>query len=77
MTFGLIEERTGRRASRRRDTVSLRPVPDDVAGLLETEPGTVVLTMTNHYWDQHGEPTEYAVDYLGVGRDLSSEYDLD
>ncbi|MET7431986.1 GntR family transcriptional regulator [Streptomyces flaveolus] len=77
MTFGLIEERTGRRASRRRDTVALRPVPEEIAGLLETEPGTVVLTMTNHYWDQEGEPTEYAVDYLGVGRDLSSEYDLD
>ncbi|WP_432169706.1 GntR family transcriptional regulator [Streptomyces sp. 1222.5] len=76
MTFGLIEERTGRRASRRRDTVSLRPVPEDVASLLDAEPGTVVLTMTNHYWDQDGEPTEYAVDYLGVGRDLSSEYDL-
>ncbi|MFF7973855.1 UTRA domain-containing protein [Streptomyces sp. NPDC007905] len=77
MTFGLIEERTGRRASRRRDTVALREVPEDVAALLDTEPGTVVLTMTNHYWDQDGEPTEYAVDYLGVGRDLSSEYDLD
>ncbi|KOG58444.1 GntR family transcriptional regulator [Streptomyces antibioticus] len=77
MTFGLIEERTGRRASRRRDTVALREVPEDVAGLLDTEPGTVVLTMTNHYWDQDGEPTEYAVDYLGVGRNLSSEYDLD
>jgi GntR family transcriptional regulator len=77
MTFGLIEERTGRRASRRRDTVALRPVPEDVAGLLETEPGTVVLTMTNHYWDQNGEPTEYAVDCFGVGRELSSEYDLD
>ncbi|MGW4434715.1 GntR family transcriptional regulator [Streptomyces sp. NPDC004596] len=77
MTFGLIEERTGRRASRRRDTVALREVPEDVADLLDAEPGTVVLTMTNHYWDQNGEPTEYAVDYLGVGRDLSSEYDLD
>lgn len=55
------------------------PVPKDVAGLPDTEPGTVVLTMTghwmtSHYRDQHGEPTEYAVDRLGVGRNLSSEY---
>ncbi|MDX3229383.1 GntR family transcriptional regulator [Streptomyces sp. ME19-01-6] len=77
MTFGLIEERTGRRAVRRRDTVTIQPVPDDVAELLDAEPGTPTLVMTNHYWDQNGDVTEYAVDYLGVGRDLSAEYELD
>ncbi|MGW7604459.1 UTRA domain-containing protein [Streptomyces antimycoticus] len=77
MTFGLIEERTGRRAVRRRDTVTIQPVPEDVAELLDAEPGTPTLVMTNHYWDQNGDVTEYAVDYLGVGRDLSAEYDLD
>ncbi|WUC42306.1 GntR family transcriptional regulator [Streptomyces cellulosae] len=77
MTFGLIEERTGRRVTRRRDTVALREVPADVAAHLEVEAGTRTLAVVNHYWDQHGEPTEYAVDYLGAGRELSSEYDLD
>lgn len=77
MTFGLIEERTGRRVVRRRDTVALREVPEDVAGPLEAEAGTPTLVVINHYWDQNGEPTEYAVDYLGVGRELSSEYDLE
>ncbi|MFZ4152835.1 GntR family transcriptional regulator [Streptomyces pseudogriseolus] len=76
MTFGLIEERTGRRVARRRDTVALREVPTDVAAHLEVEAGTRTLAVVNHYWDQHGEPTEYAVDYLGAGRELSSEYDL-
>lgn len=77
MTFGLIEDRTGRRVARRRDTVALREVPEDVAGPLEVEAGTPTVVVINHYWDQNGEPTEYAVDYLGVGRELSSEYDLD
>ncbi|MEH0543285.1 GntR family transcriptional regulator [Streptomyces sp. B21-105] len=77
MTFGLIEERTGRRVARRRDTVAVRPVPEDVAGYLEAEAGTMTLAVINHYWDQNGEPTEYAVDYLGASRELSSEYDLD
>ncbi|NUK72129.1 GntR family transcriptional regulator [Streptomyces lunaelactis] len=77
MTFGLIEERTGRRVVRRRDTVALREVPAEVAVPLETEAGTQTVVVINHYWDQNGEPTEYAVDYLGVGRELSSEYDLD
>jgi GntR family transcriptional regulator len=77
MTFGLIEERTGRRVARRRDTVALRTVPEEVAGPLEAEAGTPTVVVINHYWDQHGEPTEYAVDYLGVGRELSSEYDLE
>ncbi|MCX4541440.1 GntR family transcriptional regulator [Streptomyces sp. NBC_01565] len=77
MTFGLIEDRTGRRAVRRRDIVSLRPAPADIATLLEVAPGAPTLVMTNHYWDQDGEPTEYAVDYLGPQRALSAEYDLD
>lgn len=77
MTFGLIEERTGRRASRRRDAVSVRSVPDDIASLLDVPAGRDVLVVTNRYWDQHGEPTEYAVDYHAPGRELMSEYDLD
>ncbi|ANJ07167.1 GntR family transcriptional regulator [Streptomyces parvulus] len=77
MTFGLIEERTGRRVSRRRDTVALRKVPEDVSDALEAEAGTTTIVVINHYWDQNGEPTEYAVDYLGAGRELSSEYDLE
>lgn len=76
MTFGLIEDRTGRRAVRRRDTVSQQPAPDDIAPLLEVDAGTLTLVMANHYWDQNGEPTEYAVDYYGAGRQLSAEYDL-
>lgn len=76
MTFGLIEQRTGRRASRRRDVVAIRPVPSDVAELLGVEPGREVLTMTNTYWDQRGEPTEHALDYLGAGRELSAEHAL-
>ncbi|UQI43213.1 GntR family transcriptional regulator [Streptomyces sp. HU2014] len=76
MTFGLIEERTGRRAIRRRDVVALRPVPEDAAPLLGIEAGTLALTMTNYYWDQHGSVTEYAMDFLGVGRQLTAEYDI-
>jgi hypothetical protein len=33
--------------------------------------------MTNRYWDQNGEVTEYALDFLGAGRELSAEYALD
>jgi GntR family transcriptional regulator len=77
MTFGLIEDRTGRRAVRRRDTVTIQLVPDDAADLLEAVAGTPTLMMTNHYWDQNGEVTEYAVDFLGVGRELSADYDLE
>ncbi|NEC30626.1 GntR family transcriptional regulator [Streptomyces sp. SID8111] len=77
MTFGLIEERTGRRVTRRRDTVALRQVPEDVAPHLEVAAGAQAIVVINHYWDQNGDPTEYAVDYLGAGRELSSEYDLE
>ncbi|MEV0446016.1 GntR family transcriptional regulator [Streptomyces spectabilis] len=77
MTFGLIEDRTGRRAVRRRDIVAMCPVPEDIAEVLGVEVGTQALTMTNQYWDQHGEPTEYAQDFLGAGRELSAEYALD
>jgi GntR family transcriptional regulator len=76
MTFGLVEDRTGRRAVRRRDVVSLRLVPEDAAPLLDVQAGTPALTMANHYWDQHGSVTEYATDFLGGGRQLSAEYDL-
>ncbi|MEW2569672.1 GntR family transcriptional regulator [Streptomyces sp. NPDC047070] len=77
MTFGLIEERTGRRAVRRRDLVSMGAMPADIAEIFGVEAGTQALTMTNQYWDQHGEPTEYAQDFLGAGRELSAEYALD
>ncbi|MBB1256356.1 GntR family transcriptional regulator [Streptomyces alkaliterrae] len=76
MTFGLIEERTGRRAVRRRDVVAVRPVPEDLAERLEMSAGTLTLTMANTYWDQHGNVTEYAEDFLGAGRELAAEYDL-
>ena len=77
MTFGLVEERTGRRAVKRRDVVAIRSIPEDVAEVLNVPPGSSGLTMTNCYWDQHGQVTEYAIDYLGNGRELSAEYDLD
>ncbi|PKA32904.1 GntR family transcriptional regulator [Streptomyces sp. SM8] len=76
MTFGLVEERTGRRVARRRDTHEVRPVPLDVAEHLGVPAGTEVLATTNHYWDQRGEPTEYAVDYLAPGRRLVAECDV-
>ncbi|MFF5315908.1 UTRA domain-containing protein, partial [Streptomyces massasporeus] len=76
MTFGLIEERTGRRAVRRRDAVAVRRVPDEAAPFLDVPPGTPVLAWTNHYWDQHGTVTEYATDLLGPDRDLTAEYDM-
>ncbi|MFI6543500.1 GntR family transcriptional regulator [Streptomyces prunicolor] len=77
MTFGLIEDRTGRRAIKRRDTVSIEELPEDVAELLDQAPGTAVLSMVNRYWDQHGQITEYARDYMGPGRVLEAEYDLE
>lgn len=77
MTFGLIEDRTGRRAVRRRDTVSIQSVPEDVAELLDADPDASTLVMTNHYWDQNGDVTEYAVDFFGIGRSVSAEYDLE
>lgn len=76
MTFGLIEERTGRRAVKRRDVVAVKEIPDEAASILSAEPGALTLTMTNYYWDQYGEITEYAEDYLGHGRTLSADYDL-
>ncbi|MFI2232655.1 GntR family transcriptional regulator [Nocardia testacea] len=77
MTFGLVEERTGRRAVRRRDVVALQDAPADIAELLGVDAGSPCLTMTNLYWDQDGNPTEYAVDFLGRDRELSAEYPLD
>jgi DNA-binding GntR family transcriptional regulator len=76
MTFGLVEERTGRRVVKRKDVVSIRPVPAEAAARLETEEGKPALTMTNTYWDQNGAVTEYAEDFLATDRDLSAEYDL-
>jgi GntR family transcriptional regulator len=32
--------------------------------------------MTNQYWDQNGDPIEYALDFLGAGRELSAEYNI-
>lgn len=77
MTFGLIEERTGRRTVHRRDVVAIMPAPAESAEILEVATGTPMLTMTNHYWDQDGNPTEYARDFLGSGRELSAEYPMD
>lgn len=77
MTFGLVEARTARRASRRRDVITIQPVPEDVAALLHVAVGTPALTMTNYYWDQNGDATEYAVDFLANNRELSAEYNLD
>lgn len=76
MTFGLIEDRTGRRSVKRRDVVSIRRVPEDVASLLGLEPGSLVLTMANTYWDQYGQVTEYARDFMGPDRELAADYDL-
>jgi DNA-binding GntR family transcriptional regulator len=76
MTFGLIEDRTGRRAVRRRDVVGLMSVPEDAAELLGVQSGSPALTMSNYYWDQHGSVIEYATDFLGAGRKLTAEYDL-
>jgi DNA-binding GntR family transcriptional regulator len=75
MTFGLIEEKTGRRAVKRRDTVEIREVPEEIAPHLEVEPGSDSLVMINHYWDQKGEPTEFAIDWHGRERGLSMERD--
>ncbi|MER5530898.1 UTRA domain-containing protein [Streptomyces sp. NPDC002677] len=75
--FGLIEDRTGRRAVKRRDVVSLRSVPEDVAPLLALEAGTLALTMANTYWDQHRQVTECARDFMGPDRELAADYDLE
>ncbi|MFB9674186.1 GntR family transcriptional regulator [Streptosporangium vulgare] len=77
MTFGLVEDRAGRRVVRRRDIVAIRPVPEDIAPVLGVESGLPALTMTNLYWDQHNEVTEYAVDFLGPGRELSADHALE
>lgn len=77
MTFGLVEERTGRRAVRRRDVITIRSVPEDAAPMLRVEAGSPVLTMTNQYWDQNGDATEYVVEFLASDRELSAEYNLD
>ncbi|WP_433376973.1 GntR family transcriptional regulator [Streptosporangium sp. CA-115845] len=77
MTFGLVEERTGRRAVRRRDVVAIKPVPEDIASVLGMRNGLPTLTMTNFYWDQQGDVTEYAVDFLAPERELSADYDLE
>ncbi|MGR6998785.1 UTRA domain-containing protein [Yinghuangia aomiensis] len=77
MTFGMVEQRTGRRAVRRRDVIAVRPVLEDVASLMGVTPGAPMLTMVNLYWDQHGDATEYAVDILADGRELSADYALE
>ncbi|MEO3976080.1 UTRA domain-containing protein [Streptomyces sp. CAU 1734] len=76
MTFGFVEQRSGRRAVRRRDAVTLLPAPAEEAALLGAAADTPVLVMSNHYWDQQGSVTEYAVDLFGPGRRLSAEYDI-
>lgn len=73
MTFGLVEERTGRRAARRREVVTFRTVPADITTPLEIETGGTALVKATWYWDQDGTLIEYAVDFLGAGRELSTE----
>lgn len=77
MTFGLVEDRTGRRVVRRRDVVAVRPAPAELAEVLGVATGSDCLTMANLYWDEDGDPTEYAVDFLAQGRELSAEYSMD
>lgn len=77
MTFGLVEDRTGRRAVSRRDVIGIRPAPQDVATIIGIDADSQCLTMTNLYWDQNGDPTEFAIDYLGPGRELSAEFSFD
>ncbi|MFI9026359.1 GntR family transcriptional regulator [Streptomyces sp. NPDC053560] len=79
LTFGLIEERTGRRVAKRRDTYELRPVPGELAPLLgeDVAEGDMHLAAVNIYWDQNGDPTEYAVDFVGPGRSLSADVDVE
>lgn len=48
----------------------------DAAEIVGVEVGTPALTMTNLYWDQHGEVIEYAVDILAPGRELTAEYEV-
>lgn len=77
MTFGLIEDRTGRRAVKRRDVVSITPVPEDIAPLLGIEAGKLALTMANRYWDQNGQVTEFARDFMAAGRELGADFNLE
>lgn len=56
--------------------VCVQPVPEDAAALLDVEAGTLAPTMSNYYWDPHGSVTEYAIDFMGAGRQLTAEYDL-
>ena len=73
MTMGLIEDRTGRRATQQRATHSVGTVPEDVAPQLDATPGAHTLKVTNRYLDQHGEPTEYAIDWHAPGRSWIAE----
>ncbi|WP_433856715.1 GntR family transcriptional regulator [Streptomyces kronopolitis] len=77
LTFGLVEEATGRRVARRRDTYEQRPVPADVAEHLGVPAGSEALAIINHYWDADGDPTEFAIDFIGPGRSCSAEYDVE
>lgn len=38
--------------------------------------GPLPKILINNYWDQHGEPTEFAIDYHGRKRGLSIERDF-
>ncbi|ARX85128.1 GntR family transcriptional regulator [Streptomyces alboflavus] len=37
----------------------------------------MALTMANTYWDQYGQVTEYARDFMGPDRELAADYDLE
>lgn len=73
MTMGYIEDQTGRRATRQRETHSVDSVPEDIALHLDAEAGERVLKVTNRYVDQDGEPTEYAVDWHAPRRSWVDE----
>ncbi|MEU8944615.1 hypothetical protein [Streptomyces sp. NPDC048489] len=60
MMFGLVEDRTGHRAVKRRDVMSPRSVPDDVSTLPALEAAT-----PSAYRDQHGQVGEYTRDFIG------------
>ena len=73
MTMGYIEDQTGRKATRQRETHSVDSVPEDVASHLNAAAGERVLKVTNRYVDQDGDPTEYAIDWHAPGRSLVAE----
>jgi len=58
-------------------SAELVPATAEVADALEVEEGTPTLTMVNSYWDQNGQVTEYACDFMAADRELAGDYDLE